>query len=374
MPVKLFTGLPGAGKTACLVAEMVQLRDKHPERPVYARGIDGLAPGIADDLTDELLHHWWDLPSGAILCIDECQEPGLMPQDRGQPADWVRRISKVRHEGMDFLLTTQHPNMISSYVRRLVDQHVHAVRKFNTHLVDRYTWGRCVETPEKASTQKGAVKTVGTLPSKVFELYKSATAHTMQRRIPKKVYLLVALGLVLVAAVVSMPLVFRHLRQTSAEGIRAGTPVASAGAVPKGSAVSSVDDDLRRADYAAWMRPRVAGLVWTAPAFDGQAVQSRPALYCIAVDDGRCACLSEQGTRVQVEPRLCRSIAADGVYNPFLAPGGAGDGGPAPADGSRPVAPVEDAGAGSVAGPGMVGRAGGIPQGHFAPEETPANQ
>src|ERR1700735_4149615 len=99
MPVKLFTGLPGAGKTACLVAEIIHLRETQPDRPIYARGINGLAPGLAEQLSDELLHKWWELPPGSIICIDECQEPGLMPQDKGQPSAWVQRITKVRHEG-----------------------------------------------------------------------------------------------------------------------------------------------------------------------------------------------------------------------------------------------------------------------------------
>lgn len=311
MPVKLFTGLPGAGKTACLVDEIVKLREREPERPIFQRGINGLAEGLAGELTDEQLHHWWELPPGAIICIDECQETGLMPMDKGQPAEWVKRISKVRHEGMDFLLTTQHPNNMSAYVRRLVDYHVHAVRKFNTQIVSRYMWGRCMETPEKPSSQKGATVTVGTLPKAVFDLYKSASMHTMKKRIPKKVYFFVVCALVAVVAIVSIPFALKHLRSSSGDAI--------AKAAPAGSAMSSgsVDTALREKDYAAWLKPRVEGLPWTAPAYDGQSVVSHPQVFCIAVEDGRCSCVSEQGTRIEMKAGQCRMIAANGVYNPF---------------------------------------------------------
>jgi zona occludens toxin len=105
MPVALFTGLPGAGKTAQLVAEIVRLVETEPGRPIFAFGINGLKEGLAIPLTEEMLHKWWELPPGSIIAIDECQEDGsnvdqpvaLMPKDRGLPAAWVQKISKVRH-------------------------------------------------------------------------------------------------------------------------------------------------------------------------------------------------------------------------------------------------------------------------------------
>jgi zona occludens toxin len=115
MPVKLFTGLPGAGKTASLVAEMKRLAKDEPHRPIFQMGINGLKDGIAIELTMEQLHNWREeLPPGSIICIDECQEEHLMPKDLGKPARWVQAITKVRHDGIDFLLTTQHPQNMSA--------------------------------------------------------------------------------------------------------------------------------------------------------------------------------------------------------------------------------------------------------------------
>lgn len=313
MPVKLYTGLPGAGKTARVVDEILRLQETDPTRPVFQVGIDGLAEGLATTLTPDELHKWWELPPTSIIAIDEAQE--LMPLDRGQPPEWVKRLSKIRHEGMDLLLTTQHPNMLSSYVRRLVDLHVHLVRKFNTKVVMSFTWPRCVENCEKPSAQKPAQHAVVTLPSRVFDLYKSAEAHTMKRRIPVRAFMLPVLVVLAIAAVVAIPFILYHIKHQVA-----AVPTAKSATVAK--RVQAADDGLRQAHYAQWLAPRVPGLPWTAPAYDQMTVQSQPRVYCIAVADskGTCGCISEQGTRMTVPADVCRSIAANGVYDPFVKP------------------------------------------------------
>lgn len=315
MPVKIWTGLPGAGKTACMVAAILKFKQENPERPVFAININGLDASVAQPLTLDQLKEWWLLPPGALICIDECQEDDFFPLDRGQPPEWVKRISKVRHEGMDFWMTTQHPNLMSAYVRRLVDQHVHSVRKFNSQVVGRFTWGRCMENCEKGSAQKVAVHSVGTLPKEVFELYKSSNAHNMKMRVPFRAWLLPVLLVVAVCALIGIPLVIKRIK---AQTDHTPVPAASAdkASAPR-AAEGNESDRLRREDFAKWMKPRVDGLPWSAPMFDGMSVRSNPRLYCIAVDDGRCTCHTEQGTRYAVPADRCRQIAADGLYNPF---------------------------------------------------------
>lgn len=313
MPVKLWTGLPGAGKTAAMVAAILEFKRTEPDRPVFAININGLDPSVAEPLTFDQLRKWWELPPGSLICIDEGQEDDFFPLDRGQPADWVKRISKVRHEGMDFWITTQHPTLMSGYVRRLVDQHVHCVRKFNSNVVRRYAWGRCMDSCEKGSAQRSAVASWGQLPAEVFDLYKSSNAHTMKRRIPARAFIFPACALVVLAAAVAIPLAFKHLHRTAQQG------VSSVGDKPaaKEVDVSHVDASMRQSDYAKWTRPRVDGVPWSAPMFDGLSVQAVPRVYCVAVDDGRCSCMTEQGTRFAMKPAMCREIAANGLYNPF---------------------------------------------------------
>jgi len=319
MPVKLFSGLPGAGKTAQMVAEIVRYQEKEPQRQRFYMGIRGLLPSLATELTMQQLERWWEvLPPESVIFLDEAQEDHLMPLDRGQPKDWVKRIRKVRHEGMDFVLTVQHPCDLSPTVRRLVDQHVHTVRKFNTKVIMKYTWGRCIEKPEGERVQRAGIEEVGTLPAEIFQLYDSAVTHNMKAKIPRKVYYFAALVLLAVASVVSVPLMVKRAQAHNQQMISGEAPASSSSSasVPAGSRQPE-KEGLRQRDFAAWMKPRVDGLPWSAPMFDELQVKAQPRLFCVAVDDGRCTCMTEQGTRYAVPLDRCRSMVADGVYNPF---------------------------------------------------------
>jgi hypothetical protein len=149
----------------------------------------------------------------------------------------------------------------------------------------------------------------------VFDLYKSANAHTMKARVPMKAWLLPVLLLLAVGAVVALPLILYRIKRHA---------TAATAAVPASALKHQalVDAGLRQSDYAKWLSPRIPGLPWTAPAFDQLQVEAQPRIFCMAVADGKgtCGCISEQGTRIRVPPAVCRSIAADGVYDPFQKP------------------------------------------------------
>lgn len=316
MPVKLFSGLPGAGKTAQMVAEIVRYQEKEPDRPRFYMGIRGLLPSLATELTMQQLERWWEvLPPESVIFIDESQEDHLMPLDRGQPKEWVKRIRKVRHEGMDFVLTVQHPCDLSPTVRRLVDVHVHTVRKFNTKVVMKYTWGRCIEKPEGERVQKAGIEEVGTLPAEIFQLYDSAISHNMKAKIPRKVYYFGAMVVLAIAAVVAVPVMVKRAQGHNVKMISGEGPASSSSTSAPGRQPDK--EGLRERDFAKWMKPRIDGLPWSAPMFDQLQVKAQPRLFCVAVEDGRCSCMTEQGTRYAVPLDRCRSMVADGVYNPF---------------------------------------------------------
>ena len=317
-PITLFTGKPGAGKTAQLVAEILKMQKEEEGRPIFALGINGLRADLAAELTMEQLRKWWELPPGSIVCIDECQEEHLMPRDRGTPAEWVQRLAKVRHYGMSFLLTTQHPANMSSFVRRLIGRHVHTVRKFQSGVVQRFEWEGCADDPESRAARKQSTETVGTLPKEVFDLYKSSQLHTMKKRLPAKLYWFVLAVVVALVAAVSVPFVLKHAQKKNVELIGGGGAAATP-ATQAAASRDSADLALRQNDPSKWMTPRVEGMPWTAPMFDGLAVTARPRLFCIASEDD-CICNTEQGTRYAVKPGTCRVIATSGVYDPFREP------------------------------------------------------
>lgn len=332
MPIKLWTGNTGASKTADMIASALKFKEANPDRPVFQYNIDSCDPSVATELTLEQLQNWKELPPGSLILIDECNEDGIFPPDRGFPEPWVKDLIKNRREGMDFWITTVHPSLMSPYVRRLVCEHVHRVRKFNTKIVQRFTWGRCMDNCEKDMAQKTAVSGVGTLPSHVYSLYKSANAHTMKPRVPLKVYLLGVAVVVGIAAAIFVPIVLKRAQHNNIAAISGGKKDGQ-------TQTATLDQGLRVTDYAKWLEPRVAGLPWTAPAYDQQTVKSQPRLFCIAVDDGRTECITEQGTHVEVPVATARLIASQGVYNPFLPPLGSESVREAPApDAGKPQA------------------------------------
>src|SRR6185312_1230103 len=102
MPFELVTGLPGAGKSLSAVDRMLDFRAKHPERPVFTLGVDGLKEGIAQEISAHDLKNWHEYPAGSIFIIDEIQR--YFPLRRsGEPPEWIKKLSEYRHFGHDFL-------------------------------------------------------------------------------------------------------------------------------------------------------------------------------------------------------------------------------------------------------------------------------
>lgn len=317
MPIELRTGLPGAGKTLGAVDHMLQLRKHAPERPVYCLGVTDLRDGVALPLDDEGLKNWEQLPAGSIIVVDECQK--WMPAKRGtmDSPQWIRNLSTHRHLGLDFILITQHPSLIDTYVRKLVDRHVHTVRKYGTSLVDRWAWPLCVQDPNSASAKKQAEsKTRYTFSQEAMQSYKSAELHTVKRTIPR--YLVIGAAMLFAIPVLGYAAYWAMHRVGEKAGV-----AQPASASPKSASSDSLSgrdqvDALRRDHFAEWMTPRIDGLPWSAPMFDRLEVKAVPQLFCVAVDDGRCTCHTEQGTHYEVKPARCREIAANGIYNPFI--------------------------------------------------------
>lgn len=321
--VNLFTGLPGAGKTAHLVSEIERLKREEPHRPIYAMGINGLKEGVALPLTMEELENWWEeLPTGSIIAIDEAQEDHLMPLDYGKTKPWVKKIAKVRHYGMTFMLTTQDPKNMSAFVRRLVTEHVDIVDKFGTGMVTKRKWGRCMDDPDSSTAIKAAVETTGTRDKSVFDLYVSSQLHTRKMRIPRKVWIFLALVVIGISAAVSVPILVKRAHSASQASVASKDASMSVGGLEADRRSGDRDDAdsrLRHDDYAKWMSPRVPGQPWTAPAFDKLEVQAQPRVFCVANENGDCHCRTEQGTKYQVEANLCRAMVDEGgPYNPFL--------------------------------------------------------
>lgn len=233
MPIELTTGVPGAGKTLFTVAEVlralttatVEIDGKAVPRRLCIAGIpdlllphelveakpippegytdpygevirrpgdtvvthvrragNGLVACAADENGAEplprLVENWWLwVEPGDVVVIDECQTVFRpMPAGRRAPA-FIRHLEIHRHYGIDFVLITQHPQLIHSAVRALVGQHRHVRRLFGRRAALVYEWDHC-SPPDRVKT---ASTRVWPYKKAAFGLYKSAQLHTKQR-------------------------------------------------------------------------------------------------------------------------------------------------------------------------------------------------
>lgn len=323
MPIELRTGLPGAGKTLGAVEHLIQLRKTAPDRPVYVHGITDLRDGLAIQLDAAGVQRWKDLPPGSILVVDEVQK--LMPAKRGaiDSPQWVRDLSEHRHLGLDFIFITQHPSLMDTYVRKLVDRHIHTVRKFGTHSVERWSWPICQADPNSKSAKKDAEgKTHHRYSAEAMASYKSSELHTVQRRIPRFLY-------VAAAVLLALPLFgwigYKAMHYTQAKAAGQSAPVDGQAIGPATPASGGARKELSVDEWVHKQVPRVAGIPWSAPIYDDNQVQTTPELYCAAWtnDDEHtsgCNCITEQGTRAEVPRAMCEQFARGGVYNPYRKP------------------------------------------------------
>lgn len=340
MPIELFTGQPGNGKTALAMERLMQ-EAKKGERPIFAVGIDGLQPGLATPLDDA--RDWnkrdpatgeYIVPHGSLIFVDEAWKwfGHLHDATRQATPKHVLDLAEHRHRGLDFVWTTQQPNQLYPFVRGLIGTHHHVVRRFGTKMIDVFTWGELNEDIKSSAKRELAQRTTRLLPSSVFGAYKSAEVHTIKAKIPWKV---MAIPGLVVAAGIAAWLAYSMLRPDAfAENLigKEGPNAAQAASAPVPVSDGKSDGPARKwetlTDYARDHLPRFGTMPWTAPVFDQRSITADPQLYCMSslageVADGQerepsCTCLTEQGTRYELSQPECRTVARHGMpYNPY---------------------------------------------------------
>jgi zona occludens toxin len=305
--ITLFTGMPGAGKTAALV-DLLSKLDK--DRPLFVDGLNGLTL----DHSPVDAHKWPDeLPDGAILVIDEVQRVWRPRGPGAKVPEEVAALETHRHRGIDVYLTTQAPRLLDANVRGLVGRHVH-IR--DTGWLGRH-WYEWPEVNEAMTWKTCPNKRKFKLPKKAFELYKSASMHTKPVRGTPVALYVAALALVGVAA--GAFLVYRIV----SKGMNGGTdtkPAVEAKTTASGSSTAPAHHGAGpRAidDRVDWI-PRVSYRPESAPAFDHlREVKAMPVVSAAICIDDDCKCLTQQSTNAGLTAQECREWAANRPFNPY---------------------------------------------------------
>ena len=365
MPIKLISGLPGNGKTLLMVSELEE-QAKLATRPLFESGIDGLNPGLATHLDDprawnaaelrpggivlegerlcdlescpaignanrEENPHVHTVPDGSLIFVDEAWKWfGHLHDARGQktPPE-VLGLAEHRHRGIDFVWTTQSPSQIYPFARALIAEHTHIVRRFGTHMCDLFTWSELNDDVKSKTMREAASRRTWLYPKSVFNLYKSATQHTIKRKIPFKLW---ALPVVIVLTCTVAYYAYKRIQPSAVAATASGVaPAPGTGAAlvqPVGGPPKEKYVTLN--DYVKAHTPRFAGQPWSAPIYDGRSPTADPQLLCVTSGkkgEEICHCYTEQVTPyTDITGEQCMLFAHQGVYNPYKLPSTPGQG------------------------------------------------
>ena len=323
--IRLFTGLPGAGKTNHALSDA--MKDIAKGRPVYFANVNGLELEGAIPFDDPT--KWEELPAGSLLLVDEAQRFWRATRALDVPPE-VQAMETHRHLGIDFILTTQQPNYLLKHLRGLVGEHVHHKRLAKGG-AQTWKWNRVSDDPMSATEQELAETGMYVFNQAAFTKYKSTEEDTHKPKLSKKVKFLIIGGIAVALFAIALPRLLKRAGETNKEKETA-TEASPAQPPTRGAASARGREQPPRttAEYVAWLTPRVAGSMWSAPAFDKE-VMSSPEIYCASSGDGidangdwskgSCDCISEQGTRMVLDQQTCHATVKNGgVYNPFRMP------------------------------------------------------
>lgn len=213
--------LTGESTDPRLVEQFNAIQPDTTDTPVYNR-----LPGEPPLDVPPMVENWWCwCQPGDLIPIDEAQF--VMPRGTlgRKPPLWIQKLEVHRHYGVDFLLVTQHPQLIDTVVRALVGLHRHVRSVMGSPLCLVYSWDHAAN-PERLSL---ANKESFVRRKRHYALFHSAVAH-IKPKATGRALVGAALAL-LVASAIGMPMFLKRLegRETSKTG---GQPLAAASAVP----------------------------------------------------------------------------------------------------------------------------------------------
>lgn len=337
----LRTGGNGACKTLFTLADVRAMQIKE-SRPVVTNGRFTMKPEKMAEFGWKVIDFkdWQAEPDGTIFLIDECHNDMPVRGNGSNVPIYISALAEHRKRGFDFFFLTQHPMNIDGFVRKLIQApgyHQHFKRRLGgSNITSVLQWDAVNSQCEKDGSGKSAQITTRGHPVEVYGWYESASLHTAKVRVPKQVYTIAAVALLvpllgffayqkLVGQKVSGP------AQASAAQIAQGESVRTSAAPPSAS--------MTTAEMLASYTPRIPGLPQTAPRYD-ETTKPTTAPYpaaCVSMG-ARCDCYTQQGTKLQTPADLCKQIVAGGFFMDWSPPAPAGGVVPAPAQNTAPVA------------------------------------
>lgn len=317
--IYLITGLPGAGKTLNTIKEVYE---KHTAegcsepKDVYVYGIKELnVPEWIEIDIDRLKDYWESIPSDSVIIVDEVQDVWPTRSSSKPMPEEVKRLAQNRHRGLDLYFTCQNSKQIDIGIRDVTSYHIHYYRPFGLGATNRYYYEGVVSNPLSKQNTKFAQHKIVKFNKKYYDFYKSADSHTVKRKLPLMVYMVIP---VLLYVAYSTFLFFTSFDEPST--------VESKSQQSKVSKNKSVAAPFSRNeyDYVELSKPRYPSLPDSAPAYDdiNKNIKSKPRLQFVVHErEGQRVCFAytQQATRVNLTNDQCLNYMDNGrPFDPTL--------------------------------------------------------
>lgn len=335
--IYLTTGGNGAGKTLFTLKDVREQQLKE-NRPVYFHGFTAKQILLDWGWQEFDPKKWQDLPDGSICVMDECQNE-FPAKVQGELPDYINAVAQYRRKrGFDFWMITPHPTLINVNIRRLIEApswHRHFKRTFGADMVSELRFNFAETKCEQPGAGARGVVSMRAFPKEVYDWYASASLHTGKKKVPWRVWMVVACALLVPAfGYLAITGVYKNVTKE-----RPQATVASATAGP-GRAVGSEGRVLTAAEYIDVRVPRIPGFPHSAPVYDSvtQPVEAPYPAACVLMR-GDCKCYTQQATLLNMPDGLCKSIVERGFFVEFKLPDRALQA-PAPARAEKPVQPM----------------------------------
>ena len=310
MPINFVTGLPRHGKTLWTITTVLE-RAKREKRKVYYCNIPDVS--IPDWEKIDHPNDWLTLDDSSIIIIDELQDFWGKAHASGTVPPPILELSKHGKRGFDFYFITQEPNLVHSTPRDLCQTHYYINRIFGTQNASVHKFDRLQLHPEKVKS-KGEI-TPWSYPKEAFKYYKSADVHNIKRSIPKKVF---AIPLIILFAVCCIFLAFYFIDSLTDKTAGGKKETDKKEATFKSNPKNQANEPISPKEYADSFVPRIAGLAYTAPRYDDLTTPINvPFPSACVLMEPRCQCYTDQATKLDIPPDLCRQFARNGIFNEF---------------------------------------------------------
>ncbi|WP_172424647.1 zonular occludens toxin domain-containing protein [Vandammella animalimorsus] len=273
---------------------------------------------------------WLGLPDGALIIVDELQDFWPAAAQGSRVPEAILELSKHGKRGFDFYLITQDPALVHVTPRKLTQTHYHVIRSFGTDACAIHKFAGVEMVPAKAKNR--GERTLWRYNKEAYGWYKSADVHNVKRQIPRKLWAIPAMLLLLVLCI---GLAVWGIRWTIARAKTGDDPAAALVESGPGAAHISSGPVQRRGDTGreapmtrdellASLTPRLTDWPHTAPRYDEltRPVDAPRLAACIDMR-GKCTCYTQQGTLVpSVSQSTCRQVVKYGYFDDWSGSGG----------------------------------------------------